>query len=286
MKIKDAQQVIREAIKWLPEDSAGRVILKSFELNEYNGEAFAPPIPFSRFTQLDEWTLSTDNAAVTARIRHIQESMDTRGFPLCASLYLTHEKGYCVLVLGTEQVDVIRRQREYGGLPNVTISFPDRHDGENLPRFCKGDLVELSASSPLRGWLYLFCVDADRIISPVYPGEGERSEIRLTQNSRCNIMDKINAAIKAKTKFQEHKPLRYSGHSEGYERIVVLVVDSENPVPVTISQLRSRFPLPLLFSHEQRHKGIGYQPINAMNDFMAMPLERVALGSADYYYNT
>lgn len=284
MKIKDAQQVIREAISWFPADSTGRLILKSFALDEYNGEAFAPPVPFSKFTDLDEWTLSEDNAGVSARIRHIQESMDTREFPFRSSVYLTHEKGYCFLIIGTEQVGVIRERRERGGLPNVTLSFEGKDGMDNLPRFGKGDLVKITASSPVRGWLYLFSVDANRVITPVYPGEGKASDIILSQNTRINITDKVNEAINKKAEHQQPRPLCYCGSSQGMERVIALVVKGEDPVPVTISHLRSRFPLPFLFAHEQKHKGMGYSPTDSDNDFTALSLERIAIGTLDYFY--
>lgn len=284
MKIRDAQQLVREAVNWFPEGSTGRAILESFGLDEYNGEAFAPPIPFCKFTEKADWTLSRDTASVSARIRHIQESMDTREFPLRTSIYLTHEKGYCFLIIGTEQVSVVRERREQGGLPNVTLSF-EGIDGADLPKFGKGDTVNITASSPIRGGLYLFSVDANRVISPVYPGEGIISDITLAQNTRTSITDKINEAVVRKSQHQKPLPLRYCGDSGGMERIIALVVGGDDPVPVTISQLRSRFPLPFLFAHEQKHKGMGYSPTDSKNDFASRPLDQIAIGTLDYYYD-
>lgn len=286
MKKTEAKQLIKEAYKWFPEDSAGRVILGSFEVDEYNNEAFATPIPFSKFANQDAWTLDKDAGSVTARIRHIQESMDTREFPLRTSVYLSHEKGYCFLILGTEQVDLIRRKKAAGGLANVTLNFEgvEKPAPNTCPIFRAGDLVDVSASSPLKGWLHLFSVNADRVITPVYPGEGKQSDILLSQNTRCNITDKINSAIRQKTKHVEAPPLRYCGNATGPERIVVMVVGSEDPLPVTIAHLRSRFPLPFLFAHEQRHRGMGYSLTDSDHDFSALLLEKIAIGTLDYYY--
>ena len=283
MKKHEAEELVRAAENWFPEDSAGRLIMASFEVEEYNGEAFAAPMPFSRFTDQAEWTQSKDSGSVTAQIRRMQESMDANRFPLRTSVYLTHEKGFCLLILGTEQVDVTRARKEQGGLFNVTLSF-EEPESDELPRFGKDDLVNISASSPVRGWLYLFAVDADRLITPVYPGEGERSDILLSQNSRCNITDKINAARKAESKFAEPPPLSFCGDSGGVERIVALVADTNDPLPVTIAHLRSRFPLSILFAHEQRHRGIGYSLTDSKNDFSSLPLDQIAIGTLDYYY--
>lgn len=286
MKIKDAQQVLREAVKWFPEDSAGRIILKSFELDEYYGEVFAAPVPFGNFTEQEEWTQSKDSGSVTAQIRRMQESMDTREFPLHSSLYLTHEKGYCFLILGTDQVDVIRERREQGGLANVTLSFKGEGKTDELPRFGKGDLVQVAASTPTKGWLYLFSVDADRVITSIYPGEGQVSDIALSQNTRIDITEKLNEAMRKEARRQnkEYMPLRYCGDTAGLERVIAMVVEGDDPVPVTIAHLRSRFSLPFLFAHEQRHKGMGFGSIDSENDFASHPLDKIAIGTLDYYY--
>jgi hypothetical protein len=80
------------------------------------------------------------------------------------------------------------------------------------------------------------------------------------------------------------EPLKFCGTTEGYERIVAMVVGSENPIPVTIAHLRSRFPLPFLFAHLQRHRGVGYAQVADGNDFLSRPLSKIAIGTLDYYY--
>lgn len=287
MDVKGAQQVIREAVNWLPKDSAGRIILESFELDVYNDEAFAIPIPFNRFTELKEWGLAKDNAAVTARIRYIQESMDTREFPLRTSLYLTHDKGFCILALGNEQVEIIRRKKEDGGLQNVTLSFSEKRDSDKVARLNKGELFSVKASSPIDGWLYLFVVDANRIISSVYSGEGRVSEVHLPQNTPVEISTRVDEVRKLEAIRQDkpHIPLRYTGDKEGIERIVAMVIKNETPVPVSLAHMRSRFPLPVLFAHEQRYKGMGDGAINSTNDFSSLSLDQIAIGTVDYYYD-
>lgn len=282
----EAKQLIHETYNWFPEDSTGRLILKSFKLEEYNSDAYAAPVPFSKLTESDEWKLAKDNAAVTARIRYVQEAMDTKQFPLRSSVYIMHEKGFCFLILGTNQVAVIRERRSQGGLQRVTLDFNATDKSDELPRFGKGELVSMSASSPVKGWLYLFSVDANRVVTPIYPGEGRLSDINLSQNSRISISDAANEAMRREALHQSkpHIPLCYCGDTVGFERFVAMVIHADNPVPVTISHLRSCFPLPFLFAHEIIHRGAGYSPTDSCNDFASLSLDQIAIGTLDYYY--
>lgn len=283
MTKKEAEQLIKEVKNWFPENSPGRHIMSLFKVDEHGNEVFARPISFS---ELAKWQWSKKPENIANQIRAIQKYMDTEQCPFKASIYLTHKKGTCFLVLGTEQTSLIRKQKEKGKLQNVTLSF-EGHTGspEELPKFQQGDLVNITASSPIKGWLHIFCVEADRSTSPVYPGEGKASAIFLSQNASCNISDKINKEFSKITGPKPPKPLHFLGESKGPEQFVVLVVDSPTSIPVTIAHLKSRVPLPFMFSHEKhREKGVGWCPVTSENDFSSLPLDKLAIGTLDYYY--
>ncbi|MDF7826846.1 hypothetical protein P4B35_22655 [Pontiellaceae bacterium B12227] len=284
----EASQLIRNTRAWFMEnageDAVYGAVLDAFDLDEFNGEAFAIPVPFTHL--LEHPLMQGKNIkGLDSQIRRMQDKMDGDQFPLRTSIYLKSVKGYCYLILGTEEVSVVRLKKEDGGLENVTLSFDDADfDKGELPAFGKGDLFNLSASSPIKGWLYLFAIDASRVIVPVYPGEGAKSEIWISKNSRLDVSDKINECISKSSTQVKPEPLKFCGEKEGFERVLAMVVGTEQAIPVTVSHLRSRFPLSFLFAHLHKHKGMGYSPIDSDNDFSSLSLGKIAIGTVDYYY--
>jgi len=287
MKKTEAEQLLVELKKWVlreaEENPSYDVIMGSFKVDENNGDAFAIPVSFDALTAHPKWEGSTKDKDVSSKIRAIQAKMDEYLCPQRTSVYLTHEDRYCFLILGTEQADVVRAWKKEGRPQGVTLSFDNSAStAEGVPCFQAGELVKLSASSPLRGWVYLFCIDANRIITPVYPVEGQESELAISQNSVKFLSDEINALIRKKSPFTNTQPLKFTGQAAGKERIVAVV--TEKPVPMTIAHLKRRIPLPLLYSHEQKSKGIGESQTNSTCDFNSLRLNQMAIGTLDYYY--
>lgn len=287
MKKIEARQLLAEVTKWVLQKTEGNpsydVILGSFNVDENNGDAFAVPVSFDALTAHPDWEGSTKDKDVASKIRAIQAKMDEFLCPQRMSVYLTHEDGYCFLILGTEQADVVRKWKKGGRPQGVTLSFDNpASTAEGFPCFKEGELVKLSASSPLKGWVYLFCIDADRTITPVYPAEGQESELSISQNSVKYLSDEINALIRKKSPFTKTQPLKFTGQAAGKERIVAVV--TEKPVPMTIAHLKRRIPLPLLYSHEQISRGVGESQTDSTCDFNSLRLNQMAIGTLDYYY--
>ena len=145
-----------------------------------------------------------------------------------------------------------------------------------IPSFKSGDEFFLNGSSPVHGWVYLFSIDADRNLDPVYPRDGERSGIRLSRNAKKDLSAAINAKI-APT-------LHFEGSAVGMERLVVVVVDTEEAIPVTCAHMRSIFPLSVLFAHEQRTRGLAPAAGPRELTFDRLGLNQIAIGTLDYYY--
>lgn len=285
----EANQLITETKKWIHRETNGnvnnKIILGAFKVGQSEGQAFAIPVSFDVLTKNADWTGSKANRDVAARIRAIQAKMDEHLCPWRTSVYLTHEDGICFLLLGTDQVDVVRRSKALTGcLPNVTLSFENASEGSNgsVPCFKKGQLLEISASSPIKGRLYLYSIDANRIITPVYPPEGRSSLIKIAENSKRNLNEEINERIEEESIYDDEDPLKFCGNAKGHERLVAVVL--ARPVPMTIAHLKSRLPLPKLYSYEQQHKGVGKGRTNSSSDFSSLSLEQIAIGTLDYYY--
>ncbi len=286
----EALQLIFQTKTWLRERSkegakeSFEIIFDSFEIDEIGGKAVAAPVPFEKFTSKPDWPQSKESKSVASQINRIREKMDGDLFPLRSSVYLIHEDGRCFLFLGESDASTIRLWKEDGRPKGVTLSFDKAaSEKEGLLNFTAGDNVEISASSHLKGWIYLYCIDANQIITPIYPAEGKRSELKISQNLKKNLSDEVNDLIQKESPHHTVPPLKFGGNAAGIERIVAMV--TEKPVPVTIAHLKSRIPLPLLYSHELKTKGVGESRTNSTNDFDSLTLDQIAIGTLDYYYN-
>ncbi len=286
----EALQLIFETKMWMHKHSkrgateSYKTIFDSFEIDEIGGKAVAAPIPFEKFTSKREWSQSKAPKSVASQINRLQEKMDGDLFPLRSSVYLIHEGGYCFLFLGEGDVSMIRLWKKDGRPSGVTLSF-EKTTGEKdgLPCFKKGDDIELSASSHLKGRVYLYCIDSGNVITPIYPSEGKCSELKISQNLKKPLSGEVHELIQKESPHVNVPPLKFSGNATGKERVVAIV--TEKSVPVTIAHLKSRIPLPLLYSHELKTKGIGESQTDSTNDFDSLTLEQIAIGTLDYYYD-
>lgn len=280
MDATGAKKLIEATKEWFQQTAKTinpryEIILNGFTVEDLNGEAFALPVPFSVLWEHPEWgAFSNTESSFEELIRRMQKKMEHEQYSQRDSIYITHSDKCCVLILGTENVAFYKKTKEPGALPKVKLSFcgPKKDEGK-LPSFSTGDLIEIEGRSPLKGWVYAFSINANREIYPMYPGEGERSEVYVSQNSDAIFSDRILKAMGTTL------PWRFSEGKAGPERFVLMVLTDK--VPVVTAHLRRCIPVPLLFAHEVKTKGASQLQGNI---FDQLRLDQVAIGTLDYYF--
>ena len=106
MTIEDAKTLISDTNKWLQmaartPNPRHEIILKSFQLQEYKGEAFALPVSFEKLLYNPEWgSTSNTPSSLKQLIRRTQQLMHDEQFPRRASIHLTTSNNLCVLIIG------------------------------------------------------------------------------------------------------------------------------------------------------------------------------------------
>ncbi|VGO13876.1 hypothetical protein PDESU_02433 [Pontiella desulfatans] len=274
-----AKRMIADLKQWFvinyPDEDKYQILLRTLKYGGSDDEAFIHPFPLYS---------ETDNAKPSRDlIDEMQEQMDNTTCPLRTSVRLLHEDGLGFVVLGTEAVDMILR---HNGLSNclrkVYLTFDkNKYAKGDIAHFSQGDILTLEARSPLKGYMHLFHIDTNRILSPIYPGEGEISSLQVSQNFPQVLTDKINSRVKAESRGVIPTPLKFYNVDTGRARIVAVVLKEQ--VPMTCSHLKQRLPLPKLYSHELKYK-VGLDHVNSSNDFLSLELDQIAIGTLDYYY--
>lgn len=285
----DARTVLENAVEYFrktPETETYGLILSQFDVVGVKDQALAVPILMSQVAHHPEWKTSKDKQAVTVLVNRLQKVIDSPEFPFRSCMSLVHKNSRLDMVFGTERAKLAREKKKDGGLTNVSLSFDGAFSTNKFPVFRPGEEANISISSSLKGWIYLYCVDAGMEISPIYPAEGMPSNIRVSQNHKFCVTDKVNEEIRQSSPYEKQRKVCFEGQNEGLERIVAVVVDAEYAPPVTLSQIRDSFPTHFLFGHflEARSKGVGSSFITSENDFTSLSTDRIAIGSIDYIY--
>lgn len=276
MTVKDAEKLLKAAIRFFQDGTGGRSgpesVIEVLTLEEYQNEAFIPALSFNQLREKIGWDESKGDGAIEEMIRRMQRRIEQDPFSRAAELIITHSKKFLIVIIGSENV----AQYRVGFPQNVPLAF-DGYSKDIVPTFQKGDACVFGGRSPIRGWVYLFSIDAARNISAVYPGEGAKSEINVSRGQKVPFSEEINKKLP--------HPLYFNGDTTGLERLVVVIVHTPEAIPVTCAHMRSRFALPVLFAYEQKTKGVppGVGPPGTKT-FDQLPSNQIAIGTLDYYY--
>ncbi|VGO12628.1 hypothetical protein PDESU_01181 [Pontiella desulfatans] len=280
MTINDAQELIRTAVRFFQTETKTLtpqgVILHSLKLEEHDKEAFVIPVSFSEITSHDKWTLKTNDSSVSEVIRRMQDKMTSEGFERRAEILFTTSRHFLIVIIGTENIATYQT-RSYA---SVTLRFSGV--GKNdIPTYRRGDALIIEGSSQIKGWVYLFAIDNQRKLSAVYPGEGKCSQIRISARQGVPWSKRINDELP--------HDLYFAGKGKGMERFLIVVVNTDTdegmdkPVPVSCAHVRGLYPLPVLFAHEVKMRGVERTEPSLVT-FDELEPEQIAIGTLDYYY--
>ncbi|MGE4489416.1 MAG: hypothetical protein AB7E95_07735 [Kiritimatiellales bacterium] len=274
-----AIQYVERDGKRVPKIPENAVILDSFKTVSFMRNTVFAPVPISTWLEDAKWKRSKTISAVDSRINNIQRAIGDGRSPVCDEVLLTRVGNFAVLIIGRENVARFRPIQDR--FRKVTLSFEGvvKKKGQLQP-FTNGDAVKLEVNSQEEGYIYLWSIGPDSVIQAIYPDEGEKSAIRVSQNNDRKLTEKINDYRATKSKGS----LRFFEDKSGPARIVAMVI--KKPLPVCLAHLLERFPEPVLFAHQHVYRGGmgGEASVNSTNDFSALPDNQISFGVLDYYF--
>ena len=269
--------VIKERMFHQAEDNtAYKVFFNHVKPVEHNESWHALPVCFESLHDDDAWGDRSRSYDYMVRlIRQMNEKLKHPDFSLRGEVLIAHAKHICYLVIGREEIFKFHASRDR---EKVTVKL-GQGDRYTVPEVKCGDEIELKIISQQRGWLYLFCIDSEGAIDPVYPQEfGKKSDVKISTNVEFNYSEFVNG----RRKDQGLGKWKFSGAISGSERVFAVTIDSEHPIALDEQYILKNYSYQLLFAHRRVSRGVGGVPDA---DIINLNHGDITIGFADYYYD-
>lgn len=268
--------VIKERIFYQADDNtAYTAFFNHVKPVEHNGSWHAAPVSFETLQNDDAWGDRSCSYDYMIRLVHqMNEKLDHPDFSLRGEVLIAHAKHVCYLIIGHGEIFKFHASRDREKV-TVKLGQAERY---TIPNFARGDEVELKITAQQRGWLYLFCIDSEGMINPIYPKSfGVKSDIRVSTNTEFDYSGLANKRRKEKGLDK----WKFSGETPGAERVFAVTVNSEYPIALDEQYLLANYSYQLLFAHLRVSKGLGEIPDI---DIINLDHTDIAIGFADYYF--
>lgn len=235
---------------------------------EHHGKWYVTPVRFED----PSWR---QNNRMNDLVRQMNNKLKHTDFRLRGEVLIAHVRNVCYLIIGREEIFKFHASRNREKI-SVKLAQTDRY---TVPEFMRGDEIDLKINSQQKGWLYLFCIDSEGVIDPVYPQKfGKKSDVKISMNAEFNYSEFANERRK-ELGLDEWK---FSGKTSGFERVFAMTVDEEHPIALDEQYILANYSYQLLFAHRKVARGMGEVPDS---DIINLDHEDTAIGFADYYYD-